>query len=133
MNALLLVKQQSEGGIMAVFKKADRKLEYAENVEGGKGIMTRDRLDLNDKLGGTCSYVVCNSLEPGASIGKHTHNGESEIYYMVRGKAVLVEDDKETVVEEGDVLYCPNGGNHSVRNDFNEPVSFVVVIQKFDN
>lgn len=123
---------EHEGEIMAVFKKADRKLEYAEGVEGGTGIMIRDRCELGDKVGGVCTYMVCNSLEPGASIGEHTHTGETEIYYMVKGEAVLVENGTETVVEEGDVLYCPNGGTHAVRNDFDEPVSFVVVIQKVE-
>ena len=67
---------EHEGEIMAVFKKADRKLEYAEGVEGGTGIMIRDRCELGDKVGGVCTYMVCNSLEPGASIGEHTHTGE---------------------------------------------------------
>jgi quercetin dioxygenase-like cupin family protein len=115
---------------MAVYKKADRTVEYAEGVEGGHGTMIRDRCNLSDKLGGVCSYVVCNSLVPGASIGEHTHTGETEIYYMVSGKAVLVENGTETVVEAGDVLFCPDGGTHAVRNDFDETTSFVVIIQK---
>lgn len=108
----------------------NRPVEYADNVCGGEGRMIRDRLNLTDKLGGICDYVVCNSLEPGCSIGQHTHTGETETYYITRGTGAYTEDGVEYAVKAGDVLFCPDGGTHAIANNGEDLLSFVVVIQK---
>lgn len=61
-------------------------------------------------------------LEPGASIGYHTHEDSCEVIFILEGEGTLVEKDKttgeETVssVMAGDCLYCQKGGSHSLKN-----------------
>jgi uncharacterized cupin superfamily protein len=57
-------------------------------------------------------------LEPGAvSSQRHWHEGEDEIVIMLAGEAVLVEEERETVLRAGDVAAFPKGaadGHHLV-------------------
>lgn len=113
---------------MAVYK--NRNIEEAENVEGGTGTMLRDRLLKESQMGGICSYVVHNALKPGASIGDHEHNGETETYYVTNGKGLYNDNGVEVEIEKGDLLFCDDGEHHAISNTGDELLSFVVIIQK---
>lgn len=108
----------------------NRTPQYAEQVEGGKGRMQRDRLLEGDQLGGVCTYAAQISLEPGCSIGYHQHSGDSEMYFLTEGDALYTENGTEYQVKKGDVLYCADGSFHGIENTGAEMLRFVAVIQK---
>lgn len=108
----------------------DREPAIIENVKGGQGRMHRDSLLVDDQLGGVCTYVAHNTVEPHASLGIHKHEGDSELYFITAGSGLYVEDGVEYTVEKGDVLYCPDGSSHGISNPNDEALSFVAVIQK---
>ncbi len=56
------------------------------------------------------------TLIPGASIGEHTHNNESEVFYIIEGKGNYLSEGQWIAVEKGDVLLCASGGTHSIVN-----------------
>jgi uncharacterized cupin superfamily protein len=69
-------------------------------------------------------------LQPGAwSSQRHWHEGEDELLVMLSGRAVLVEDDGETELGQGDIAAwakgVPNG--HHLINRGTEPCSFICV------
>jgi uncharacterized cupin superfamily protein len=73
------------------------------------------------------SHVV---LKPGAwSSQRHWHKGEDELLVMLRGEAVLVEDDTRTVLRPGDVCAWAEGvaNGHHLINESNADCSFVAV------
>jgi uncharacterized cupin superfamily protein len=73
------------------------------------------------------SHVVLN---PGAwSSQRHWHNGEDEFLVMIEGEAVLVEDDRETLLRPGDCAAWPKGGTngHHLRNESARDCAFIVI------
>lgn len=64
---------------------------------------------------GKCK-IMHGILVPGASIGLHTHTTSCEVLFLVAGKAILLEDDKEKVLLPGQCAYCPKGKSHSLIN-----------------
>ncbi len=58
------------------------------------------------------------TLKPGAwSSQRHWHEGEDELLIMLKGEAVLVEDEGETTIRPGDCVAWPKGlrnGHHLI-------------------
>lgn len=77
-----------------------------------------------DELG----KIMKGTLEPGASIGMHTHETSSEIIYILEGTASILYDDGEEEVSAGSCHYCPKGHRHSMRNLSGEDLVFFAVV-----
>lgn len=82
--------------------------------------MSKDRLRqrLGDAGGLTDFGVNLTRLPPGNwSAQRHWHTHEDEFVYVLKGEVVLVEDDGETVLVEGDCAAFPKGtqnGHHLI-------------------
>lgn len=63
----------------------NRDVAGAEHVQNGEGHMYRDLLLTEDQIHGELTYVSSITLEPGCSIGAHTHSGDNEMYYIYEG------------------------------------------------
>ena len=69
-------------------------------------------------------------LEKGCSIGKHFHEGETEIYYVLEGRATIDDNGATVTADKGDMHICYSGQYHSVRNDCEEPLRLLCVIAR---
>jgi uncharacterized cupin superfamily protein len=58
----------------------------------------------------------------------HFHHGSEELVIVLRGRPTLRTPEGERVLAEGEVVHFRTGpdGAHSLRNDTDEPVRFVV-------
>ncbi len=56
-------------------------------------------------------------LQPGASIGLHTHTDNCEIIFPICGQGTAVCDNVQEAVVPGSAHYCPKGSAHTLRND----------------
>ncbi len=74
--------------------------------------------------------ILFGTLCPGASIGMHTHETNSEVIYITSGRGMLLYDDGEEEVYEGICHYCPMGHSHSLINNSNEELHFFAVVGK---
>ena len=92
------------------------------NFMGGEKT-TRARMRV-DELG----KIMRGCLEPGASIGLHTHETSSEIIYILGGTGKALYDDGCETLGPGDCHYCPRGHSHSLINDGKEPLEFFAVV-----
>lgn len=72
--------------------------------------------------------IMRASLEPGASIGVHTHENDSEIIFMLKGTGVVLYDDSRETLPAGNCHYCPKGHSHSLRNESGETITFYAVV-----
>lgn len=61
--------------------------------------------------------IMYGTLVPGASIGLHTHETNSEIVYVLKGKGKVLYDGVWEEVKEGTCHYCPKGHTHNFVND----------------
>ena len=68
------------------------------------------------------------TLEPGASIGLHTHETNSEIIYILRGKGKVLFEGEYELVSAGLCHYCPQGCSHSLINDSDDNLTFFAVV-----
>ena len=89
---------------------------------GGEGTFrTRMRVD---ELG----KIMRAALEPGSSIGLHTHDTSSEIIYILAGKGKVLYDGEYEPLTAGDCHYCPKGYAHSLINDSDAMLEFFAVV-----
>lgn len=76
--------------------------------------------------------VLCGILEPGASIGMHTHDTSSETIFVISGEGTVIENGEESSIVAGQCHYCPKGHTHSLINSGKEPLAFHAVVPEID-
>ncbi len=67
-------------------------------------------------------------LEPGSTIGLHTHETSSEIIYILSGTGKVLYNGEYIPLKAGDCHYCPKGHAHSLMNDSGENLEFFAVV-----
>ena len=72
--------------------------------------------------------IMFGRLEPGSSIGLHRHELNSEVMYILSGQATYVYEGQEEVVMPGEVHYCPQGKEHTLKNKGTEDLTFFAVV-----
>lgn len=97
-------------------------LKSLPNFQGGEKAF--DVRMFNDGL----NKIMKGHLEPGASIGMHTHDTSSEIMFIMGGRGSMIDDGVRSEVNAGDCLYCPKGHSHSLVNDSEGGLDFVAVV-----
>lgn len=90
--------------------------------KGGKGD-TIARMHV-DEMG----KIMYGRLEPGSSIGFHKHETNSEIIYILSGRADILYDEGTEEIAAGQCHYCPKGHSHSMRNHGHEDLVFFAVV-----
>ncbi len=95
----------------------ERQTEYKENMRGGEGTVTFHHLMQGDEFFDKGRMYAELRLPVGASIGRHTHEGESECYYVLSGAGAYEDNGVWRQVGPGDVTLTPPGEHHALRND----------------
>ena len=88
-----------------VIKNSAREVSLRHELRGGKGDIKFADVLPQEMLAGKGRLFSVMTVEPGCSVGAHDHNGEAEIYLVLKG--TLQGDDNGTpvVLEPGDVMY----------------------------
>lgn len=93
-----------------------------KNFKGGEGeFHPKMYTDDNTK-------IMLGRLTPGSSIGLHTHEGNSEIIYILSGAGKVLYDGAYETLAAGDCHYCPEGHAHSLINDGLDDLRFFAVV-----
>lgn len=72
--------------------------------------------------------ILYGKLEPGSSIGLHTHENGSEIIYVLEGMGKMLYDGEYEALTVGSCHYCPKGHSHSLMNDSDADLVFFAVV-----
>jgi mannose-6-phosphate isomerase-like protein (cupin superfamily) len=115
------------GGTMVLNAK-DKTSEIRENMRGGNGSVQLESFLPSGELPKGYRLFSELTLEQGCSIGKHMHQKESEIFYILSGEAVVDDNGKEVTLFPGDVAICYSGQSHSIRNEKAEKLKLIAVI-----
>ena len=76
------------------------------NFKGGEGIAwVRMFFDGQNR-------ILMGRIQPGCSIGMHTHETNSEIMHVLSGTARVIIDGQVEIVSAGQTHYCPKGHTH---------------------
>ena len=82
----------------------------------GKGKSHADKLMEGDEFTGAGRLYNIVTFPPKCSIGYHQHIGESETYYVLKGKGMFNDDGEMKEVGVGDVMYTGPGFSHGLEN-----------------
>ena len=98
-------------------------LNVAVNFKGG------EKEYKSRRFADDCNKIMLGKLEPGASIGYHTHEGNSEVMYILEGEGTCLYDDgiEETLLP-GQAHYCPRGHSHSLINRGDMTLKFLAIV-----
>lgn len=101
------------------------------NMRGGEGTVTITPIaDGEQQLPAKCRLFGTITIPAGASIGVHEHVGECEMFYILQGNPVIIDDGEEYTAHPGDCILTHSGHSHGVKNPGTEPVVMVANIVK---
>lgn len=107
-------------------QKKDMTVAVMEKMRGGAG--QAELTTLVAERPANLKMFTHVRLTPGSSIGYHTHEGETELYYFVSGSGRVRDDDVFYNVKAGDSMCTPTGHGHAVENTGNEDMEIIAVI-----
>ena len=107
-------------------------LTDVESVErsaehGGSGSITFRRLLDASCFEAPVDFVDFTVVPPGSSIGRHTHHGSEELYFVASGSPLMRVSGKQQRISRGTVTVVHNEGWHELINDTSENVEILVV------
>ena len=95
---------------------------------GGDGSAMVREMFLKGEYRGHARLMAVLTLEPGCSVGKHTHHGDEELIYILQGSCRY--DDNGTVcrLSPGDAALTRDGESHEIVNDTDRSVEYLAVV-----
>jgi len=110
-------------------KKINCIVEKKEHVFGGSGSIEVTQLtSTNSELYNHGRCFAHTIIPVGSEIGFHVHNGECEIYHILRGEGVFNDDGKLSPVSAGDVTLTTSGHGHGLKNSGKEDMEIIALI-----
>jgi mannose-6-phosphate isomerase-like protein (cupin superfamily) len=109
-------------------RKTEMTREVRERMREGTGEVEILHLFKKGELRGKTRLFARLILAKGCSIGHHVHEGEEEVFYILRGRAIVKEDGAVSEVGPGDAVLTGGGSGHSIENGGDEPVEILAVI-----
>ena len=110
-------------------KGSDCQIEYREHMRDGDGtVQLTNFITGPEELSGKGRLFSRITLNPGCSIGYHVHEGDSELFYILKGTAEYSDNGTVKQVTAGDVTICPSGEGHGIANRTDEVVELIAVI-----
>ena len=108
-------------------RKSDMKAEIRPQMRGGNGeISITHIIDGGDLPHGRLLAEV--TIPPGAGIGEHPHEHETEYYIILQGKGLVRDNGKEEEVCAGETVVTPHGSKHSIENAGSDPLKMIALI-----
>jgi mannose-6-phosphate isomerase-like protein (cupin superfamily) len=110
-----------------VVKRSEMKTDKKEKMRDGEGITAFTYL-VDCEKEKNVRMLAELTLLPGASIGNHAHDAETEYYVILSGSGLVNDNGAEVQVKTGDAIITGNGASHSIKNTGNVPLVFHAVI-----
>ena len=110
-----------------IIKKEDLKVTTESNKKGEAKLFLSNLSDFAEKNPKVRMFALAE-LKPGESVDYHVHNGESETYYILSGKALYNDNGDEYEALPGTVTFTPSGSGHGITNVGDEMLSFIALI-----
>ncbi|MDR1211936.1 MAG: cupin domain-containing protein [Spirochaetaceae bacterium] len=102
-------------------------VEYREKPRNGEGIVTFSHF-VDETKERHLKLLAELTLPPGAAIGRHQHDKETEYFIFLEGNGTVNDNGADVPVKKGDVVVTGNGDYHSVTNTGTVPLVLHAVI-----
>ncbi|EKD27009.1 MAG: cupin 2, barrel [uncultured bacterium] len=109
-------------------RKKDMVVEQREKMRGGDGVVFVEHFFKPEEIAAKSRLCARLSIPKGGSIGLHQHNGEDEVYIILKGQGLLYDGISENEVSEGDAILTGKGESHSIKNSGNDVLEMIAVI-----
>ncbi len=107
--------------LVDALKKEDQKIvseHVFENRPWGRFEVLKDETYYKSKV---------IRVEPGQKISYQSHAKRAEHWVIVKGEALVILDDKEIIVKQGEHIYIPQNSKHRVMNRTSSVIEFIEV------
>ena len=95
---------------------------------GGKGEVAITRILEVDQFQGKGRLFAHNKIKPNSSIGLHQHNGDFEVFYILKGEGIVDDNGSKAPVKAGDVILTGNGESHGLENTGRSDLEYIALI-----
>ena len=109
-------------------RKSSYPVKWNERMRGGEGTAAIESLLTPAELYGKGRLFAKITLEPGSSIGPHTHENEMEAFFIVSGEAELNDNGEIAKLTPGDTALTQSGEEHSVKSIGDTPLEMIALI-----
>ncbi len=104
-------------------------LAVRREMRGGKGDVYLYHILPQEEMMGHGRLFARIVLPPGSSIGRHTHEGDTEPYYILKGQGLFTDaDGSQTTVGPGDVCTIACGESHAIENTGDTDLEMIALI-----
>lgn len=112
-----------------MIKKADLLIkDIKQHEQGGNGVAEIVHLFKPEEVNQRLKLCAVITLKPGCSIGYHRHVDEDEIFYVMQGTAMILDNGKKERIEAGDGHMLKGGQSHSIENIGDTPLKVFALI-----
>jgi len=91
-------------------------VEERVNMRGGEGTVTIAHACAAGGLPPGLRLHAKITLPPGASIGEHAHENETELFYVLAGRGEMLNQGAWEALSPGDATSTGGGASHALRN-----------------
>ncbi|HOA15980.1 MAG TPA: cupin domain-containing protein [Bacillota bacterium] len=109
-------------------RKDEHKETTMENGFGGNGTIQFHHLATKEDLLEKGRLFSITTFKPGVSLGYHVHQGDFEVYHILKGQGTLNDNGTEAVLNPGDTAWVKPGQGHSLANYGSEDLVFIALI-----
>lgn len=114
---------------MSFVRKNEERAVSRKSVQGGPGEAEMHKiLNTPEEMFGKGRLFNHVYLEPGAGVGWHVHQGDGEIYYILKGEGEYSDNGRTVTVCAGDVTSVGDGEGHSLLNTGKETLEAIALI-----
>ena len=110
-------------------RQADYKTEFRTNPKGGVGDVAFTHVWTQEAAEKVNLFSIV-TLQPGQSIGLHSHGQDAEAMYVLSGHPSILDEGQTYLLNPGDATYCTAGAQHSLFNDSSEPAQVLAVVMR---
>jgi len=99
-------------------------LKFHQSDIGGEVVKDNETYLLQDNR--TLNNLVLSStkLYRGHATRGHSHAGQEEVYFFVKGTGMMLVNEQKFRVNAGDIILIPDGAFHQVVNDGEQNLIF---------
>lgn len=97
-------------------------------LRGGVGELYQQHILESSETGGRTDLFCVFTVEPGRTIGLHTHDTNAEVYYVLEGELEVNQNGTPHTVKAGGVVFTADGESHSVANKTDRTAKFLAII-----
>jgi mannose-6-phosphate isomerase-like protein (cupin superfamily) len=109
-------------------KNADLSTKLEPNLKGGRDTVRILNILEKEELYGLGRLFAISIIPPGGSIGQHTHEGDFETYYILKGRGRVNDNGNVAELGPGDMTQCREGHFHSMENIGDVDLEYLAVI-----